>query len=179
MIAIVHMKPPLQSEDRFPIHAFGRADLQVGELRQIGVFIDEQASEYEADKIRRGHQYTILPHCKESDATCSVRRFSCAGFVIVAYSYAGIELVTTNTASLPVVSLEALIRAYPSFERNLKSTAERAKFGLIGDGPWPVILAGYIVNALNRSSEEIRREPYIPRVGDDYFLPRPENGESS
>ena len=41
----------------------------------------------------------------------------------------------------------------------------------IGDR-WPVIMAGYIVNSLNRSADEIRQTPYRPRSGDEFFPTR-------
>ncbi len=175
-IALVHMGPPLAREhSRHPIQACGSADLKVGESRQIGVFVDEHLSEYEAESVRPEQQYIILPHCRESDASCSVRRFNCAGFVIEAYRYAGIDLVATNLDSLPAISLETLSRAYPRIDRILQRPNRREmfkKFGLEGDGPWPVVLAGYVLNALNRSVEDIRKGQYLPRSGDEYFLPR-------
>jgi hypothetical protein len=171
-VAVAHMGPPLERKhDGFPIHACGGACLGVGEMRQVSVFVDEHISEYEADKVRGESQYTIMPHCREPDECCSVRRFNCAGFVIEAYRYAGIDLVTTDTAFLPTVSLDTLSSAYPDLERVLRSARHRSKFGLQGDGPWPVVMAGYVLNALNRSAEDIRREPYQPRQGDELFLP--------
>ena len=89
-IALAHMRPPLErGAGGHPIQACGRVDLKAGELRQIGVFITEQDSEYKADQVRGEEQYIIMPHCREADASCSVRRFNCAGFVIEAYRYAG------------------------------------------------------------------------------------------
>lgn len=173
-ITLVHMGPPLErSEGKNPIQACGSADLKVGESRQIGVFVDEHLSEYEAEKIRTERQYIIMPHCHEPDADCSVRRFNCAGFVIESYRYADIDLVATSTDSLPTVSLEMLCRAYPDVAQLLHNSGFREKFGLEGNGPWPVVLAGYILNALNRSAEDIRVEPYLPEAGDEYFPPPP------
>lgn len=177
-IALVHMGPPLAREHgRHPIQACGSADLKVGESHQIGVFVEEHLSEYEAERVRAEQQYIILPHRRESDASCSVRRFNCAGFVIEAYSYAGINLVATNMDSLPAISLETLCQAYPPrMAEFLHNPNRREKFGLEGDGPWPVVLAGYVLNALNRSAEDIRNGPYLPRSGDEYFLPRKNEG---
>ena len=114
VIAMLHMGPPLERrEGGVSIHARGTADLKVGEMRQIGVFVDEHLSEYEAENVRGGQQYIIMPHCREPDAGCSVRRFNCAGFVIEAYRYAGVNLVITTPDSLPAISLETLLKAYP------------------------------------------------------------------
>lgn len=48
----------------------------------------------------------------------------------------------------------------------------------VGDR-WPVIMAGYVVNSLNRSPEEIRLTPYKPRSGDEFFPARYEDVEEA
>ncbi|MGW8257808.1 MAG: hypothetical protein ACWGMZ_10020 [Thermoguttaceae bacterium] len=172
VIAMLHMGPPLErrdSEGGVAIHAIGSADLRVGEMRQIGVFVDEHLSEYAAENVRGRQQYILMPHCREPDASCSVRRFNCAGFVIEAYRYAGVDLVDTNIDSLPSISLETLKHAYPDAARILASRECRRRLGLDGDGPWPVVLAGYVMNALSRSGEDIRHKPYRPQSDDEYF----------
>jgi hypothetical protein len=179
-LALAHMGPPLEQRGPLrPIQVCGTADLKIGEIRQIGVFIDEQSSEYEADRVRVDQQYIIMPHCREPDASCSVRRFNCAGFVIEAYRYAGIDLLATDVASLPRVSLDSLCRAYPVFSRHLRVPKFRKPFGLEGNGPWPVVLAGYVLNSLNRPVQDIRNEPYKPNSGDEFFLPKPGEGDPS
>jgi hypothetical protein len=172
VIAMLHMGPPLERiEGGVSIHARGTADLKVGEMRQIGVFVDEHLPECEAESVRGRPQYIIMPHYRESDASCSVRRFSCAGFVIEAYRYAGVDLVVTNTDSLPAIPLETLSQAYPRVAKILESRDHRKKLGLEGDGPWPVVLAGYVMNALNRPANDIRHQPYQPQPRDEYFVP--------
>lgn len=166
---LAHMKPPLAQRDAgCAVHATGSAKLDVTQVRQIGVFVDEQDSEYKANEIRAQRQYVIVPHVREPDAGCSCRRFSCAGFVIEAYRYAGIDLVCTDLASLPRVSLEMLSQAYPDISRLAKA---REQYGLSGEGPWPVVMAGYVLNSLARTVDKIAEEPYLPRVEDAYFPP--------
>jgi hypothetical protein len=174
VIAMLHMGPPLErKEGGVPIHARGTANLKFGEMRQIDVFVDEHLSEYAAENVRGRQQYIIMPHCREPDAACSVRRFNCAGFVIEAYRYAGVDLLITNSDSLPAISLETLLKAYPDprVARILENRDYRQKLGLEGNGPWPVLLAGYVMNALNRSAEDIRHKPYQPQPRDEYFIP--------
>lgn len=48
----------------------------------------------------------------------------------------------------------------------------RETYGIPGDGPWPVVLAGYVINSLDRSEEDIRRDPHAARAGDEYFPSR-------
>jgi hypothetical protein len=172
VIAMLHMGPPLErKEGGVPIHARGTANLKFGERRQIDVFVDEHLSEYAADNVRGRQQYIIMPHCREPDASCSVRRFNCAGFVIEAYRCAGVDLVVTDTDSLPAISLETLLHAYPDAARILANGDRRRQLGLEGDGPWPVLLAGYVMNALNRPADDIRHQPYQPQPSDEYFVP--------
>ncbi len=74
--------------------------------------------------------------------------------------------------ALPVVGLDALKAQYPGFARLLDSPRVRDEFGIGGDGPWPVVLAGYILNGLARPETEIRTTPYLARPGDEYFPAR-------
>jgi len=172
-IGSVHMKPPLQrSQSGFAVHAVGTAGLTSDEIRQIDVFVDELEDEYEADKRRHLRQYVIHPHTEPvlaTDGTIICRRFSCAGFVIEAYRDAGIMLLSTTVDDLPSVSLDTLKRAYHDFRERLDRPDERKRYGLSGDGPWPVLLAGYVLNAFDRSENEIRATPYKPRSGDEFF----------
>ncbi|HVA46794.1 MAG TPA: hypothetical protein VNH11_10555 [Pirellulales bacterium] len=63
--------------------------------------------------------------------------------------------------------------AYPWAKDRLDDPAFRREMG-IGEGDrWPVVLAGYVVNALNRAVELIRQAPYEPMRGDEFFPPRP------
>jgi hypothetical protein len=176
-VDVAHMGPPLERiQGRFAVHACGSAGLSASDIRQISVFVDEHLSEYEAEKVRGKRQYVIVPHCREPDESCSVRRFNCAGFVIEAYRYAGIDLLTTDAPSLPQISLEDLFRTYPDREGQLRHPKLREKFGLEGDGPWPVVMAGYVMNSLDRPAEEIRARPYTPKEGDAFFPPSAAQG---
>jgi hypothetical protein len=134
-LLLVHMRPPLEiGASRHAIDCAGTAGLTIDEMRQIGLFIDEMESEYEAARLRsdRRRQYVIAPHVdpvSAPDGTVIYHRSSCAGFVIEAY-------------------------------------------GIPGEGPWPVVLAGYVINALVRPEEEIRRVPHTARLGDEFFPSR-------
>ena len=94
-------------------------------------------------------------------------KFSCAGFVIEAYRYAGLDLLITEQARIPPVGRE-LLDADASRPR-CKSAPPRTFQTPPGGGPWHVILAGYVLNALNRPADAIRREPYRPVSGDGFF----------
>ena len=169
-----HMGPPLLRGDwSGPVHSLGMAGLSVDQIRQIRLFIDELENEYEGVKARS--QYVVAPHVRDEkadDGTTKHRQFSCAGFVIEAYREAAIDLLTTEVNELPDVGLNTLLQQYPDQERVLLSPLLRRKVGLDGDGPWPVVLAGHVLNSLARSEPEIRSRPYRPEVGDEFFPTR-------
>src|SRR6185437_15528756 len=115
-------------------------------------------------------------HCSPllaPDGTIICQRFSCGGFVIEAYRFAGIDLLTTDAGSLPPVGVELLRLAYPDQHRTLDNPRLRTSLGLEGDGPWPIVLSGYLLHSLARAEAGIRSGPYHPQPGDEYFPARP------
>jgi len=167
---------PAQRVGSTPGNYVGSAGLTVDEQLQLRLFSEEVESEYEAARLGsfRG-QYVICPHVKEvrrEDQTVVYRRFSCVGFVLEAYREAQIDLLRTNVALLPLVGLDALKVQYPVFAPLLNSPRVRAEFGIGGDGPWPVVLAGYVINALDRPETAIRSTPYRATAGDEFFPTR-------
>jgi len=172
---VVHMRPPLRLEGRCQTDWVGSAGLSEDEETQIRVFYEELRLEYKAAKVRDPRkQYVICPHVENQydNGTVLYRRFSCVGFVLEAYREAGINMLFSELESLPPVKLDALKSQYPDFTDILESPSEREKFGIPGEGPWPVILAGYILNALDRPEGEIRSTTYLPRAGDEFFPAR-------
>jgi hypothetical protein len=89
-----------------------------------------------------------------------------------AYREAGIELVDCNPDRLPLVSLDVLFQAYPDREDQLHRPLVRRRLGLDGAGPWPAVLAGYVLNALDRTADDIRTAPHTVQAGDEFFPPR-------
>jgi hypothetical protein len=172
LLPLVHMGPPLGIGDGpTAVHNMGTARLRTDEVLQIQIFIDERAAEYEAADVRQDKraQYCVLPHVEpfeELDGTVTYWKFSCAGFVIEAYRYAGLDLVVTDQERIPPVEFDLLDTAYPGLATSARL---RAYFKLQGAGPWGIVLAGYVLNALNRSADAIRREPYRPALGDAFF----------
>ena len=171
MVSMVHMMPPLTGNRHlWPISAVGTANLTPDEVLQIKLACQHHSSEYEAKKVRKDEQYIICPCVKSPDPNRPYHRFSCAGFVIVAYRWAGIELIATNEQELPKVSLPTLKQAYPFYAEKLDDPVTRVEFGLEATAEeWPVVLAGYVMNALDRDANDIRNEPYQPVAGDEFF----------
>lgn len=176
-LRLTDMGPPLAlaSEPEL-VHAHGTVPLTADEVAQIDLFIDRVASEYQANRAGRRQQYVVLPHClgvAGDDGTLIYYRYSCGGFVIEAYRFVGIDLIVTDAASLPAVGLDTLRVAYPNQERALGNPRLRQALGLSDSGPWPIVLAGYLLNSLSRTEAEIRGGPYQPRAGDEYYPARP------
>jgi hypothetical protein len=178
-VPLVHMIPPFtDNRHLWEVHAIGTASLTPDEVLQIKTLCQHRLLEYEAHKARRENQYVIRPPVKRPDGDHPYYRYSCAGFVIEAYRWAGIELVVTRDEDLPKVSLDTLKDAYPFFAAKLDDPVERTKYGLEDLAPneqaegWPVVLAGYVMNALCPGAEDIRRAPYKPRSGDEFFPSR-------
>lgn len=175
-ISMVHMAPPLQIETAPDCaHVVGSVPLTSDEIQQMSVFIDELRSEFEANDAREIHQYVIRPHVlpkRDSDGTTIYMRFNCAGFVIEAYRAAGIDLLHTFDDDIPMCSLQDLLLAYPDVSDHLQNAAfrQREQINLPGEGPWPVVLPGYVLNALAREEEVLRTEgPYHAVPGDEYY----------
>ena len=169
-----HMGPPLR-DAKLSIDAIGSAELQPGHVRRIKLFIDERLQEIKAHRKRISSsgqkqsaedEYTIHPSARPPDRIRPHWRFSCSGFVLMAYSEAGIRLISDNA---PLLTLDMLKQAYPFAVNRLDDPNFRQKMGLIGTGPWPVILAGYVINSLRREVNEIHSSPYVPVSGDECF----------
>jgi hypothetical protein len=177
VIRLTDMGPPLtRGEEEQLVHAHGCVPLTTDEIAQIELFIDRVESEYQANRAGRRQQYVVLPHClsvEGDDGTVIYHRYSCGGFVIEAYRFVGIDLIVTDAAALPPVGLDTLRVAYPDQQRALDNLRMREALGLGGSGPWPIVLSGYILNAMRRTEAEIRGAPYRPQPGDEYFPARP------
>lgn len=106
-------------------------------------------------------EYTVLPAVKVETDSQTRRptryRFSCAGFVRECYRVgAGISLIREP---LPLVSLDLLEQIY---EQSL-SPQHLVAAGLHGEGPWRVLLPGYLLHALASATP---RDPQAPRLSE-------------
>jgi hypothetical protein len=170
-VSVHQMGPPLNSSGTIKVDVFGTADLDVGQKQRIKIFKDTHESEHLARKLGKRKGYVICPHVKdeqEEDGTRVFTRFSCVGFVIEAYKNAGIELLVLN--AIPSIPIDQVCRAYPDIAEELKDHPKiRGRWGIEGDGPWPVALCGYVIHSLNRSVMEIRKTAYSPQTSDAIF----------
>lgn len=183
-----HMQPPLDLTGEATVHVHGTLPLSIEEQQAVERFVRDLDLEYTRLNSQPEQQYCVRPHTRNTtspDGTVFLRRFSCVGFAVEAYRDARLEVVATDDASLPSVTLETLLLAYPDMARWLNSPAARARAcGLPGDGPWPVLLPGHFFAALDAEADRIRsRPPYQPVSGDEFFpsrrpqLPTPDGSD--
>lgn len=165
-VDLIHMQPPLDAASD-TIEVVGLAPLSQDARLQISVFADETRSELDAVKLQPHRQYIVYPHHRPPTPDQSCSRFSCAGFVLKAYEYAGIFLVAVDDSGFPRISLERLGQIYPDLRRLKQRT--RQELGLSGDGPWPVLLPGHLFHSLKRDADALRNTPYIPSAGQECF----------
>lgn len=175
-LRVTDMQPPLVlAEETAEVHALGTVPLTAVEAEAVEIFIAAAEAEYAAANRHGLSQYVVRPHSRpvtDADGTVVNRRYSCAGFVLEAYRAVGIDLVDTDEATLPPVDLAALRLVYTDVvqRRVLENDLLRERLlGLAGDGPWPIVLSGYLLNSLARPASEIRRACYHARPGDAYF----------
>jgi hypothetical protein len=174
IISVAHMGPPLENSGTMSAQIVGSANLTVDDIEQIRIFIDERLPEHAAAVKRSGKHktYVVRPHVQAEpgrDGTVIFYRYSCAGFIIEAYRSAGIRFIETAEDKLPLVSLELIMKAYADLFLHGDRPKARKLMGIEGDGPWRVILAGYILHALNRPDEMLRQTPYQPVAGNESF----------
>ncbi|MBL4884581.1 MAG: hypothetical protein JKY95_08620 [Planctomycetaceae bacterium] len=180
---IFDMGPPLHGNDnlsRMKISVVGVANLTDDEERKIKTFLDRHAAEHAIfQKIGRKEilrlapqMYCVYPHVsklREEDDRYPRMRFSCVGFVFEAYKKARIRLLEKDT--LPDLDMDLIRKAYRVQARWIdQGKIKLEDLGFEGDGPWPVMLCGYLFHAFNRTSSEIRTEPYIPYLEDQSFI---------
>ncbi len=155
------------------VHVAAHIPLTNSEMKEMEVWMEEIADEY-ADAGVKGkknwrEQYFITPPWKDvHDNNTGVRRYrrySCAGFVLDGHRQIDIQLL--NLDALPEVGRDAIAAAYANEAGETPDLSQLIQFGLEGEGPWPLALPGYVIRALDRSSEEIRSAPYQAKEGDE------------
>ena len=181
-VTVIDMGPPLHGPNQsnsMEANAVGFAELSDDEVQKIRTFVDLHASEHQAlahlhrrEILRWAPQmYSIFPHAKpfeEDDGRYVRMRFSCSGFAFEAYAFARITLLDLD--ALPPVDMSIIKAAYPREARLMESERVTPEsLGLTGNGPWPVLLCGYLFHALDRPANVIRQQPYTPAAGGEYF----------
>jgi len=168
--AFVHeMGPPLNLPGVMRADVHATAALNDDERRKVKSFVERHAGEHKARSLGKRHSYCILPHSRPypSEDEYAYTQFSCAGFVIDAYAFARIDLL--DLGSTPPISLADVCQAYPDQTAALQIEKIRNENGLVGPGPWPIALCGYVIHAMNRPPADIRKSQYKPKPSDASF----------
>ena len=110
--------------------------------------------------------YKALPHYTEiadpHSAISSRIECSCVGMIVHAIEVVfKTKILDPAALGYPKTTLATLRLIYPNgfLER-------RDKAGLAGDGPWPLVLPGHLLHALNQPAGGL---PYVPGAGDWRF----------
>jgi hypothetical protein len=169
-ITAVHMRPPLEHGERMRVHVAGNVPLTNDEIKEVSAWLEEIIDEYHEAEIDGIRQYIIDPAWKdEQDPNTGVRRYrrySCAGFVLDGHRQVDIELLDVEPSALPEVGLQEIARIYPMVREHLGSLR---RLGLEGDGPWRIVLAGYVLHSLNRPTGRVRQGSYRAQPGNARF----------
>ena len=169
-IDVAHMRPPLQSNDTISAHAAAQIPLDTDEIKIIEVWITKIEDEYSQSGVENNwrSQFWIDPPWKDrlnkKNGVRRYRRYSCAGFVMDSHCQVDINLLQVDKETLPDVTEDMIKSAY-----DISDIAILRRFGVRGDPPWRIVLAGYVLHALKRESKDIRRGPYQPKPGDEHF----------
>jgi hypothetical protein len=118
-------------------------------------------------------QYYVDPPMKWAEGENKVRlfrKFSCAGLVLECYRSVGIDLLVQDSLRLPEIDLATVVSIYGP---DMTAEAVRRRIGIPGNGPWRVVLAGYVIHALNRPDDVVRRSPHCPSSSEERYFPLP------
>jgi len=190
-VSVWHMGPPLRVTDPGASASVPAGECRADLVIEIPLAADDRNAmlhwKSKVEKERRPsalfQQYVIDPPIvwiRSETGRKLYRRFSCAGFVMSCYASAGIFILNQET-DFPAASLADVERAYPQLRRLLQmAPAAQAKlgfrdladFGIPGDGPWQIVLAGYIFHSCHRLTAATHRlTPYSPISVKEAFYP--------
>jgi hypothetical protein len=191
-VGVWHTGPPIVSgpitqsafgEATSEAHVVGEFRLRPSQCDAIANFLAGIDKYHRTMTVQPLQQYVILPHHKwvvSKETNRRIRRkFSCAGFVIEAYAAAGILLIDVD--QLPLAGVDHVEFAYPEFRR-LEELSEAVKqriefpgleeFGIVGDGPWPIALPGYLFHACDRGQTIEEFTTFVVSTVNMLFFPK-------
>lgn len=153
-------------DDRCKVHLVAYTDLELDDIAGMRTWLAEIDKERRPQGLRGGiEQYTVhppvIPVVDEISRVVRYRRFSCVGLILECYREgAGITLIDWKCGELPDVTMDSIVAIYGE---NLRAKAMVRDFwGIPGNGPWQVALAGYVLHSLDRPASEVRAGPHSP-----------------
>jgi len=169
-VAVWHMGPPVSLSTGSPqwcrCELIGQIELSNEEIEAIDDWIASVSTQYTGFPILPFQQYVVAPHMvwvKSEEGRSLRQRFSCVGYVIEAYRSAEIDLIDVST--VPDVERGMVEMIYGSLGRiagnpalaNYLGFAGFDDLGVPGDGPWPVVLPGYLFHSARRFQTSAER----------------------
>jgi hypothetical protein len=175
-VAVFDVDPPLRlgaSLGKLVAHAVGYLDAHAGvappteEQKRIALWL----AELQTRGVKCG--YRVMPASRDTfdphTRRAQYQSFSCAGLVASCYRDGARVPLLVEDARLPDVAraLTARIweRPFAHLEPEARDTLMK-RYGLEGEGPWKVLLPGYLLHALNQPRSAL---PYAPKPGDWQF----------
>lgn len=182
-VEVFEVMPPIIAGDLTRRNAGAASDKRSFHLVADLALDDDEVASIETwlagvDKENRDHptgmfqQYHILPHAiwvYGENGRAERRRFSCVGFIVEAYESADIILIdSSDLPEVPVANLKLIYSDLFRIDDNprcwkIYRYKGRKDLGLEGEGPWRVMLPGYVFHATKRANKEnARPNPFKP-----------------
>lgn len=177
-LAMAHVQP-CYVQSRESSQFLGKSDLSHDECEDVAAFVEGVRKERDGlrdlakllgEEKARDRLFRLHP-CYSSKGTdgFAFRRFSCVGFVIMAYTAIDIHLLASQ---LPEIFYVDLQKIESDDSARIRDSETREYLGIIDDGPMEFVFPGYVLHAMDRPASEIRETPYSPQRGDEYFSSR-------
>jgi len=133
-------------------------------IEEIRTMVSTPARLAPRDRVAR--EYTIKDRetvRDPSDGSIKFTKFSCAGFVF--WCYDACSIVLLDRAHMPPLDVAAAAAAFNLALEAIPALAQRER--LPPEGPWHLMLPGYLFRALARQTDV--RTPYIPTQADAHY----------
>lgn len=164
--SVLHQSPPLKvpsPEDRpstMQVRLVSELPLSKAQAEMVGIWLSRTRKQMPRNWKS---QYVVVPAISvvRGDGGVEIfRRYSCAGFVLDLYeSGAGVQLIPNwQSGELPLVDAATVSAVWQRSldrydgetlaERLANSAADGVDLGISGQGPWPILLPGYVMKAI-------------------------------
>lgn len=173
-LPITHVQPCLletHSRNDF----IGTANLSEDERLDVAVFVEGVRNEKEGlrdlaklvgEENARRRLFRLYPCYSPGTDDFAFRRFSCVGFVIMAYDAIRIPLLSS---SVPDIFYSDLLLIECDDLDHIRDAETRDYLGISDTEPMAFIFPGYVLHAMNRPADVIRNDPYSPHRGDEHY----------
>lgn len=164
-VHVNHMKPPPELPGSMDAHAVAWLDgWSDHDTTVLDVWLWELKTQLMEEPPAARASYIAVPSVVRDEGGTGrpvSLRFSCAGFVAEAYrDGVGVRIVVDD-GELPAVERATLERVWGAPHVRIG-----ARYGLEGNGPWRVLLPGYLLRAMCLPRSELPFRPQAPSDAD-------------